>query len=62
MTYKSMYKYELAMAAGVSTDTFRRWLISDRDVFEAMGISPKQHLLPPVAVRYICEKYVIEIP
>jgi len=28
MTYKSMYKYELAMAAGVSTDTFRRWLQS----------------------------------
>ena len=62
MTYKAMYKYELARAAGVSTDTFRRWLISDRAAFEAMGISPKQHLLPPVAVRYICEKYVIEIP
>lgn len=62
MTYKAMYKYELASAAGVSTDTFRRWLISDRAAFEAMGISPHQHLLPPVAVRYICEKYVIEIP
>ncbi len=61
MTYKAMYKYELASAAGVSTDTFRRWLISDRDALEAMGVSPTQHLLPPVAVRYICEKYDIEI-
>ena len=61
MTYKAMYKYELASAAGVSTDTFRRWLISDRDALEAMGVSFTQHLLPPVAVRYICEKYDIEI-
>ncbi len=61
MAYKAMYKNELARAAGVSNDTFRRWLISDRAVFEAMGISPTQHLLPPVAVRYLCEKYDIEI-
>ena len=47
MTYKAMYKYELASAAGVSTDTFRRWLISDRDALEAMGVSSTQHLLPP---------------
>lgn len=35
MTYKAMYKYELASAAGVSTDTFRRWLISDHLRFDA---------------------------
>lgn len=61
MAYKAMYKNELARAAGVSNDTFRRWLISDRDALEAMGVSPTQHLLPSVAVRYLCEKYDIEI-
>ena len=61
MTYKSMYKYELANAAGVSSDTFRRWLQSDRTKLKAMGVAPKQHLLPPKAVRYLCEKYDIEV-
>ena len=59
--YKSMYKYELANAAGVSSDTFRCWLQSDRTKLKAMGVAPKQHLLPPKAVRYLCEKYDIEV-
>ncbi len=49
MAYKAMYKNELARAAGVSNDTFRRWLISDRAVFEAMGISPTQRHTPEAA-------------
>ena len=61
MTYKSMYKYELANAAGVTSDTFRRWLHSDRVALKAMGISPKQKQLPPQAVRYLCEKYDIDV-
>ena len=60
MKYKAMYKNELARAAGVSLDTFRRWLKSDKQALESMGIMHKQQLLPPVAVRYICEKYDIE--
>jgi len=61
MTYKSMYKSELARAAGASSDTFRRWLQSDRAALQAMGVTPHQHILPPVAVRYLCEKYAIDI-
>ena len=56
-----MYKYELANAAGVSSETFRRWLKSDRTFLSSMGITPKQQLLPPKAVRYLCEKYDIEV-
>lgn len=59
--YKSMYKYELADAAGVSSQTFRRWLITDRARLKAMGVSVKQRLLPPKAVRYLCEKYDIDV-
>ena len=31
---KSMCKYELALAAGVSPSTFRRWLKTDREFLE----------------------------
>ena len=56
-----MYKYELAYAAGVSSQTFRRWLITDRAALKAMGVSVKQRLLPPKAVHYLCEKYDIDV-
>lgn len=58
---KAMLKSELAAAAGVSTDTFRRWLHSDIDYLRAQGISPKTKVLPPQVVRYLCEKYDIEV-
>ena len=60
MSYKAKYKYELAMAAGVSSETFRRWLKTDSDELKAMGIAPRQQLLNPKAVRYLCEKYDID--
>ena len=58
---KAMLKSELAAAAGVTRDTFRNWLRSDADYLRAQGISPKAKLLPPQVVRYLCEKYDIEI-
>lgn len=58
---KAMYKSELADAAGVSLKTFGRWLKRDRDYFASVGVSIKQKMLPPIAVKYICEKYVIEL-
>ena len=61
MAYKAKYKYELAMAAGVSSETFRKWLKTDSNELEAMGISPRQQLLTPKAVRYLCEKYDIDL-
>jgi len=54
-----MYKYELARAAGVSTRTFNRWLNKQKAIFDNMGISKKQRLLPPKAVEYICREYGI---
>ncbi|MBQ6766267.1 MAG: hypothetical protein IJP50_04585 [Paludibacteraceae bacterium] len=56
-----MYKSELADAAGVSLKTFGRWLKRDRDYFASVGVSIRQKMLPPIAVKYICEKYVIEL-
>ena len=56
-----MYKSELARLAGVSPRTFQRYMASRHHVFEKMGVSLRAHLLPPQAVKYICEDYGIEI-
>lgn len=61
MKYKAMYKYELAQAAGVSVGTFRRWIRTDRKELERLGFKKKCQLLNPACVKYLCEKYVIEI-
>lgn len=59
--YKAMYKFEIAAAAGVSTRTLRRWIRTDKEYFNSVGVSETTKLLPPIAVKYLCEKYVIEL-
>ena len=52
---KAMYKSELAQLAGVSVNTFRRYLNSRRDALAGMGVTPRTKLLPPKAVKFIVE-------
>jgi hypothetical protein len=58
---KAMYKYELANAAGVSANTFRRWLSGNRSKMEEMGAKPRSQLLPPRAVAWVCREYGIDL-
>ena len=58
---RSYTKSELSRAAGVSPETFRRWLRSNRAFLEANGIRSTTKLFPPKVVKYLCEKYCIEI-
>lgn len=58
---KACSKFELAQAAGVSAETFRRWLRNDKAYLEANGISPSAKILPPKVVKYLCDKYCIEL-
>lgn len=44
---KACTKIELSRAAGVSPETFRRWLKTDRAFLEAHGIRPTTKLFPP---------------
>lgn len=62
MTYKAMYKNELADAAGVSSRTFYSWLKPHAATLQRMGVNPKTKILNPAAVRYICETFVIDLP
>ena len=59
---KTMYKSELARLAGVSPNTFRRYLNSRRDILAAMGVAPRAQTLNPKAVQYVSEDYNIDIP
>ena len=60
MAVRAMYKNELAMAAGVSNQTFRRWLSGNRDKLAKLGAKPRGQLLPPKAVGWICREYGID--
>lgn len=58
---KAMYRYELANAVGVSERTLRVWLKNDKKKLQQLGVTDKNRLLTPAAVKFICEKYVIEL-
>ena len=58
---KSYYKSELAERAGVSNRTFSRWLRPHRQQLAAMGVTDKTQLLPPKAVRYLCDIFCIDL-
>lgn len=58
---KSMLKSELADRAGVSLSTFGRWLKRHTETLERMGVYPRTKVVPPLAVRFICEEYGIDV-
>ena len=53
MNYKSMYKSELARAAGVSSDTFRRWLQSDRAGYANIEVGNYNDWIPLTTLERI---------
>ena len=61
MNYKAMYKNELADAAGVSRQTFYNWTKQDQAVLRQMGVDRNAKMLPPKAVQYLCERYLISL-
>lgn len=60
--HKFISKKQLARLAGVSDRTFSRYLQSRRHILDAMGVLPHARLLPPQAVKYVCEDYCIDLP
>ena len=60
---RAMTKSELAQAAGVSYATFARWMQDPhlQAKLASFKLKHQQHILPPGAVKIICEHYVIEI-
>ena len=58
---KAMSKSELAMAAGISVDTLKRWLEPHRKQLEALGMQANMRVLPPKVVAYIVETFCIDV-
>ena len=60
MIYKATTRQELANKAGVCLATFKKWLKTDLKEIKKLGYKERV-LLPPAVVRYLSEKYVIEL-
>ena len=58
---KAMTQQQLADRAGVSRDTFRRWLRPHRRQLEALGMRRGMRVLPPKVVAYIAEVFCIDV-
>ena len=60
---KSMYKSEIAQAAGVSLKVLKRWLQDPEHQRQlaVLGVHKYDKMLPPAAVNYICTTFNIEL-
>ena len=56
-----MSKSELAIAAGISVDTLKRWLEPHRKQLETLGMQANMRVLPPKVVAYIVETFCIDV-
>jgi hypothetical protein len=56
-----MSKQQLADAAGVSVTTLMNWCKPFRKELEAMGLSQNMRVIPPNAVKFIAEKFCIDL-
>ncbi len=58
---KSMSKSELADRAGVSVNTLMNWCKPFRQELSAMGMLPNAKVLPPRIVKFITDKFCIDV-
>ena len=56
-----MSKQQLADAAGVTTKTLMSWCDPYMKELESMGLLPNMKVLPPHIVRFISEKFCIDV-
>ena len=58
---KAMSKQQLADAAGVSVKVLMSWCRPYRRNLELMGLKPKDRVLPPHIVKFLAEKFCIDV-
>lgn len=59
--HRFLSKSELARLAGVSPRTFSRYIHSRQPLLDQMGVKPNARLLPPQAVKVLCEDFCIDM-
>ncbi len=58
--YRAMSKSELAKRAGISERTMSRYIKLQQPALTAIGVSPSTRLLPPRAVKLLCEAWDVD--
>mgnify|MGYP002623796066 CR=1 FL=1 len=58
---KAMSKQELACRAGVTVKTLRRWCRPYQEELERMGLRPHAKVLPPHIVKWMSERFCIDV-
>jgi hypothetical protein len=58
---KAMSKQQLASKAGVSLNTLNKWCKPIQNDLLQLGMIPGARMLPPVVVKYIAEKFCIDL-
>ena len=58
---KSMTRQQIAHRAGVSVKTMTNWCRPFRKELEALGLRPGMIVLPPVIVKWIADKFCIDL-
>ena len=56
-----MSKQQLANKAGVSLNTLNKWCKPLQKELLQLGMIPGARMLPPVVVKYIAEKFCIDL-
>lgn len=59
---KAMTRQQIAAYAGVSVKTLRNWCKPYRDELSMLGLRPGMTVLPPSIVRWIADKFCIDLP
>ena len=58
---KAKSKQQLADAAGVSVETLRVWCKPFERELQAMGMVPGMRILPPHIVKFLADKFCIDV-
>lgn len=58
---KAISKQKLADKAGVSLNTLNKWLNPLLPQLEAMGMPSNARMLPPNVVKFIAERFCIDV-
>ena len=58
---KAMTKQQLADKAGVSLNTLNRWCKPLHDELRQLGLQEGARMLPPSIVRFIAERFCIDV-
>ena len=58
---KAMSKQQLADKAGVSLNTFNKWCKPIEKELLRLGMIPGARMLPPVVVKFITDRFCIDL-